>query len=94
MLSPTEMAVVTIAVSTFIYAVPCVLAGGKTRLTVYRSPECRVTDPSYAPVAELLGSVPFQHVQHDERPDPEMMFGRAILDVYEIGPHDDDRDGP
>ncbi|AGK87548.1 hypothetical protein M045_gp69 [Mycobacterium phage HINdeR] len=91
---PVDMAVITIAVATLLYVVPERSNDGRgIRLTVYRSPVCRTTDPSYAPVQELLGSIPFEHVEHDERPDPDMMFGQAILDVYEVGIDDDSNRG-
>lgn len=50
---------------------------GTLGLIVYRSVECRDTDPLYAPVADLLCRSRLQVVREARVEDEKMMFGEA-----------------
>jgi len=52
-------------------------------LFVYRSVQCRVTDPLFRPVADFLDRCPrLQLAVRFCHPDPSMVFGSAELSLY------------
>jgi len=59
---------------------------GKIGLAVYRSGELRDTDPIYAPVAEFLEQNHHVLVREDVIPDPDMMFGSGLAQIYDVYP--------
>lgn len=61
-----------------------VSSGGAVLLHIYSSPIVREDDPMYRPVAELLAEHEHDLVIEDVIPDPNMMFGQAILKVFRI----------
>ena len=54
-------------------------------LIVYRSTLVRDTDAIYAPIKELLNQTHHRIRSSDLVPDEQMMFGEAVLTIYQLG---------
>lgn len=53
-------------------------------LLVYKSPLFKETDPIYGPVVELLRRFKHKLVFEEVVIDPQMMFGEALLRIYQF----------